>query len=64
LRSARALGYLGSIYRDLGDYKVAKDLLEQSLVIYEKYDQKAIGHAWILVKLGNIYMILGELSKS
>jgi tetratricopeptide (TPR) repeat protein len=56
---------LGSVYSKAGDYEKAKDLFEQSLVIYKKYlPENHIGKAQALRHLGNIYRRLGDYKKA
>jgi tetratricopeptide (TPR) repeat protein len=60
-RIARYSGYLGCIYRDLGNYKKARIYLEQSLRIYqERVTEKEADLSWILVNLGTMYKSLED----
>ncbi|MCX7342828.1 MAG: tetratricopeptide repeat protein [Proteobacteria bacterium] len=53
---AKSFMYLGTIYRDFGDFSRAKDLLEQSLDIYKsKFSDRHLDIARILSHLGNVY---------
>jgi len=61
---ALALAHLGSVYRSLGNDKKAKDLLEQSILIYKKHHKNHIGSARAMAYLGNIYRILGNCTKA
>lgn len=60
---ARILVYLGNFYRALGDYEKAKNLLEQSLVMYKK-KPNFVRNAKALGYLGAVYRDLGEYKKS
>jgi len=58
---ARALAYLGSIYRLLGAYGKAKTLLEQSLVVYQRHvPGNYLRVAWVLEQIGIAYKELGD----
>lgn len=53
---AKIFMYLGTIYRDFGDFSKAKELLEQSLNIYKsKFFDHRLDIARILSHLGNVY---------
>lgn len=63
VKVARILVYLGNFYRSIGDYEKAKNLLEQSLIIYKKHpnyvrNAKALGY------LGVVYRDLGDYKKA
>ena len=59
------LVYLGNVHRELGNYEKAKDLLEQSLLIYKGYyPENHIDIAWALICLGNIYSSLKDYEKA
>jgi tetratricopeptide (TPR) repeat protein len=60
---ARILIYLGNFYRSLGDYKRAKTLLEQSLVIC-KENPNHIRSAKALGYLGAVYRDLGDYKQA
>jgi tetratricopeptide (TPR) repeat protein len=60
---ARILVYLGNFHRGLGDYEKAKNLLEQSLLIYKK-NPNYVRSAKALGYLGAVYRDLGEYKKA
>lgn len=63
IKIAPILVYLGNFYRSVGDYEKAKNLLEQSLIIYKKHpnyvrNAKALGY------LGIVYRDLGDYKRA
>ncbi|WP_417905374.1 tetratricopeptide repeat protein [Candidatus Tisiphia endosymbiont of Micropterix aruncella] len=60
----QALAHLGNVYRRLGKYEQAKDLLQQSLTIYKKYSRASIGTAKTLGDLGIVYRHLDNYEKA
>ncbi|OJW55181.1 MAG: hypothetical protein BGO67_05260 [Alphaproteobacteria bacterium 41-28] len=56
---AKILLYLALVYWDLGDHRKAKDLCEQSVIIYEKYFPE--NHSDIIRPLANLGHVLREL---
>ncbi|MCC8399083.1 MAG: tetratricopeptide repeat protein [Rickettsia endosymbiont of Platyusa sonomae] len=60
----QALTHLGNVYRRLGKYEQAKDLLQQSLIIYKKYSGAYIGTARTLGDLGIVYRHLDNYDKA
>lgn len=63
-RIARFLMYLGNVYRALGHYKKAKNLLEKSLLIYKRQPKTILGAARVLGYLGVVYRGLGDYKKA
>lgn len=64
-RIARYSGYLGISYRELGDYKNAKNYLEKSLQIYQEHvDEDQQDLSWILVNLGALYAHLEDFKNA
>ena len=61
---AHFLVYLGNVYRDLGNIKKAKELFEQSLVIYKKYSNDAAGMARASGYLGVVHRGLGDFKQA
>jgi DNA-binding CsgD family transcriptional regulator/tetratricopeptide (TPR) repeat protein len=65
VRIALFTGYLGNVYRDLGNYARSKELLEKSIDIYDKsYPQEIVNHSYFLIYLGIVERILGNYDKA
>lgn len=63
-KRAQVLAYLGNAYGELGEYEKAKNLLEQSLVIYQRdFPPNHNETAWAIAYLGDIYRIMGNFEK-
>ena len=62
---ARALGWLGGVYREQGDYEKAKYTPRKESGIYKKnaYENHP-WYAWTIGKLGNIYRTLGNYKEA
>jgi tetratricopeptide (TPR) repeat protein len=56
--------YLGNVYRALGNYEKAKNLLEKSLLIYKKHPKRFLGAARVLGYLGVVYRGSGDYKKA
>ncbi|OJW54595.1 MAG: hypothetical protein BGO67_02730 [Alphaproteobacteria bacterium 41-28] len=56
--------YLGNIYRNLGNFKKAKSLLEQSVRIYKQQARNDEGFARALGYLGHLYRLLGNYKEA
>ncbi|MBL8676845.1 MAG: tetratricopeptide repeat protein, partial [Alphaproteobacteria bacterium] len=57
--------YLGKVYKSLGYYEKAKNVLEESFSISRKYvSENPEKSAVTLAYLGNIYRKLGNLEKA
>jgi tetratricopeptide (TPR) repeat protein len=63
VKVAPILVYLGNFYRSIGDYEKAKNLLEQSLIIYKKHPNY-VRNARALGYLGVVYRDLGDYRKA
>ena len=62
---ARALGYVGDIHRELGNYEKAKLYLEKSYYLYKNhFPNNKPGIVWNLAHLGENYGILGYTDKA
>ena len=60
-QTARILCYLGNVYRGLGEYKIAQELLEKSIRFYQEYfphNYPKIADS--LAYLGTVYRSLRE----
>ncbi len=65
LNLSRSVRYLGTVYRELGNYEKSKNLFEESLMICRKYiPKKNMEMAWSLVNLGTVYGELNSGKKS
>ena len=61
----RALGYLGSVYRSLGRFDEAKNLMSETLAIYKQfYPKDGILVAWALRNLGSAYNDLKDYKRA
>ena len=56
---------LGNVYRNIGDYYKAKELLEKALLIYENhYGKQHNRTARVYIYLGSIYRNIGDYTKA
>src|SRR5439155_8041715 len=60
---ARAMLYLGIVYRDIGDYEKSIPLLKNSLILFKKH-KNYIELSRALKYLGNTYRTLGQYEEA
>jgi len=60
---ARVLGWLGSIYKRLGELERAREYYESSIALYKEIDNER-GYADILTALSTIYRLQGRLEEA
>jgi tetratricopeptide (TPR) repeat protein len=64
LKIIHALAYLGETYKELGQYKKAKEVLEESLALCNQEKlSNSINIPPVLVTLGNMYRLTGQYEK-
>ena len=64
-RICLALIYIGTTYRENGDYKQAKDTMQKVINLHNKHLPERITHfGWYLTLLGNVYRDLGDYGQS
>lgn len=64
-RLAQALSYLGNLHKDMGEYKKARKLLEEAIILYKRHDPyNHIGVSRALTYLGDTYKNLGDHQKA
>jgi tetratricopeptide (TPR) repeat protein len=62
VKTALVMGYLGSVYMELGDYEKARDLLNKSLLIHEtNFGADHIDTARLHLSLGQLDMLEDNL---
>jgi CHAT domain-containing protein len=60
---AKAMGYLGIAYKNLGDYAQAIEIQQQALTIFQKLqDSQSTGQ--LLNNLGNTYAVIGDYDRA
>ncbi len=63
-KAAHFLVYLGNVYRDLGNYKKAKELFKKSIIIYKEHPEDSDGMARASGYLGVVNRYLGNFEKA
>ncbi len=65
IQTAWVLTWLGSVYRELGDYEKAKEFLEQALLGHKKhYGGNHTRTAGILRSLGQVHLLENHLARA
>lgn len=64
INTALVLARLGSVFRNIGEYKKSKEMLEHSIEILHKTNVPVIEMAWVSVYLGSVYRNLGDYKLS